>query len=81
MKTKVGVLKKHTYIHTCGGVTIKIRKGTKVMVSENVLTFNPIEGVRIVKCGQQYLVDLWGSLHVITFPKGKKKIPYPLSML
>jgi len=77
---KSGVLKRNTFIHTSGNVVLKFPKGTKVIVSNGELTFNPVRGVKVVKFQGRYLIDLWGSWHLVEFPKGGKP-PYPLSML
>jgi hypothetical protein len=77
---KEGVLRKNTFFYTSGLVTLKVRKGTKVMVHNGSLTFNPVEGVSVTKLSGRYFINLWGSVHMVTFPQGGKT-PFPLSML
>jgi hypothetical protein len=79
-KVKEGTLKRNTYVHTASGLTVKFPKGTKVTAVDGTLTFNPVEGVKVVKCQGQYLACLWDTWHLIVFPDGGKT-PYPLSML
>lgn len=80
IKVKSGVLRKTTYIHTSANVTIKFPKGTKVTVVNGELTFNPLEGVKVVKLQGKYMICLWDTWFLVEFPNGGKP-PYPLSML
>jgi len=77
---KFGVLRRTTFIHCLDNITIKFRKGTEVYVSNGVLRFNPVEGVTVTKLSGRYFLNLFGSIHLIIFPKGGR-VPYPLSML
>jgi len=77
---KAGTLRKTTYIYTNSALTLKVRKGTKVVVENNVLRFNPIEHVEVRRVGGRYYVSLWGNTFLVRFPKGGSA-PYPLSML
>lgn len=80
IKLKVGTLKQQTYIHTVTNFVFKVQKGTKVIVRDNVLTFNPIEGVQIFKVSGCFFVNLWGAVHQVVLPGGGRA-PYPLSMI
>jgi len=75
---KTGVLKQNTYIHTLGGITFKVRKGTKVTADRGVLTFNP-NPIRITRMGKQFYAIVSGISMRIYFPEGG--VFYPLSML
>jgi hypothetical protein len=77
---KVGVLRKNTFFHTMDGKTLKVRRGTKAAVQNGVLTFNPVEGVSVTKLSGSFFINLWGSVHLLTFPQGGRT-PFPLSML
>jgi hypothetical protein len=77
---KVGVLRKNTFFYTMDGKTLKVRRGTKAAVQNGVLTFNPVEGVSITKLSGSFFINLWGSVHLLTFPQGGRT-PFPLSML
>ena len=77
---KEGVLRRTTRIHTQSGLVFKVPKGNKVTARDRVLTFNPIEGVKVTKFQGRYFINLWGSIHLIVFPNDGRA-PYPLSML
>ncbi|GAH83688.1 unnamed protein product, partial [marine sediment metagenome] len=69
-----------TFIHTLSGFVLKVRRGTKVFVEGGVLTFNPVEGVKVFKLSGRYFVNLWGAVHQVVLPGGGRA-PYPLSMI
>ena len=77
---KQGVLRRNTFIHTMSGMVLKVRRGTKVAVKGGVLTFNPVEGVKVFKLSGRYFVNLWGAIHQVVLPGGGRP-NYPLSMI
>ncbi len=86
---KYGVLRKDTYLHLANGLSIKIKKGTKVYPAYDpqiAMTFIIFEGTafkayRYDKNGVEQYHLLWeGKSYEIVLPNGPPP-PYPLSIL
>jgi hypothetical protein len=73
-------LRRPTYIYVGQNIAVMFRKHTKVAVVDGVLTFNPIEDVKVVRIQRFYFIHIGREVYPIIFPKGGG-VPYPLSML
>lgn len=80
MKNINGILRKDTIIYTTSTIQIKIPKGTKIKRIMNVVTFEGKEGIQLFKVNGRYMVNAYGKLQLVIFPKGGQ-IPYPISLL